>query len=127
MPNPLKSYLLLAVFGTLVCWSAWALVLFNIDPVVSGFIGLASFYCSLFLALLGTFALIGFAVRRTFSRATVAYHQIGVSIRQGVFLALVVVGALLLRGSGLYTWWNLLVLIAGCTLIEFFFLTRETT
>ncbi|MFH1171691.1 MAG: hypothetical protein V1778_04090 [bacterium] len=123
----MKRYLLLAAFGTLVCWTAWVLVLFNIDPFLSGFIGLASFYFSLFLALLGSFSLLGFLFRRTFSRDTIAYHHIGVSIRQALFLSLVLVGTLLLRGTKLYTWWNVAFLLAGFTILEWFFLTREST
>ena len=106
-------------------WIAWVLVLLNIDPFVSGFIGLASFYVSLFLGLLGTFAILGFLARRAFSRDTIAFHHIGVSMRQGLFFALVVIGTLLLRGTGLYTWWSVVFLVAGFTLLEYFFLTRN--
>lgn len=121
----LKHYLTLLVLGTVACWIAWVLVLFNIDPFVSGFIGLASFYISLFLGLLGTFAILGFLARRAFSRDTVAFHHIGVSMRQGLFFALVVIGTLLLRGTGLYAWWSVVFLVAGFTLLEFFFLMRN--
>ncbi len=121
----MRSYLALMILGTAACWLAWLVVLFNIDPTVSGFIGMASFFLSLFLALLGTFALAGFSLRKTFSRDTIALHHVGVSVRQGLFFALVVVGALLLRGTGLYTWWSVTFLLAGFTVLEFFFLTRE--
>lgn len=123
----MKRYLLLAAFGTIICWAAWALVLFYIDPFISGFIGLTSFYLTLFLALLGTFSLLGFLFRRTFLRDRIAYHHIGVSVRQGLFFSLVVVGGLLLRGTGLYTWWNLAFLVAGFTVLEFFFLSHESS
>lgn len=122
---PLRSSLLLLVFGTALCWVAWSLVLFNIDPENSGFVGLASFYLSLFLALVGTFALLGFVARRALTDDPVAFRHIGVSMRQGLLFALVVVGALLLRGTRLYTWWSVVLLLAGFTLLEFFFLTRE--
>jgi hypothetical protein len=122
----MRRYLVLAVFGTVICWVAWVIVLFNIDPTVSGFIGLASFYSSFFCALLGTFSLLGFAIRRVVSRDRVAFRSLGVSIRQGLFLSMLLVGALLLRGTGFYTWWNLLFLIGAITLLEFFFLTRES-
>lgn len=123
----LKHYLTLMVFGTVVCWIAWTVVLFRIDPFVSGFIGLASFFLSLFLALLGTFSLLGFLFRRAFSKDTIAFHHIGISMRQGLFFALVVVGALLLRGTGLYTWWSVAFLVGGLTVLEFFFLMREVS
>ena len=121
----LQRSLLLLIGGAVLCWSAWLLVLFNIDPYTSGAVGLTSFCATLFLAFLGTFSLLGFLFRRAFARQTVAYHHIGVSVRQGIFLALVVVGAVVLRGTGLYTWWSLAFLLAGFTVLEFFFLSRE--
>ncbi len=121
----LKHYLALLVAGTALCWVAWLVVLFKINPFVSGFIGLASFFVALFLALLGTFSLLGFVFRKTFSRDTVAFHHIGVSMRQALFFSLIVTLVLLLRGVGLYTWWIMLFLVAGFTVLEFFFLARE--
>lgn len=123
----LQRYLLLAAFGTVLCWGAWALVLFNLDPTTSGAIGLASFSLSLFLALVGTLAFLGFFLRRLLYRKKLPYHHLGVSVRQGFFLAFVIVGGLLLRGTGLYAWWSLALLIAGFTVLEFFFLTRESS
>lgn len=121
----LKRYLALMFAGTIASWLAWVLVLFTIDPFVSGSVGLAGFSFTLFLALLGTFSLLGFLFRRTFSRTTIAFRQIGVSLRQGMLFSLIVVGVLLLRGTGLYTWWIVVFFVAGVTVLEFFFLTRE--
>ncbi len=122
----LRHYLYLMVFGTLLCWAAWLIVLFNIDPRASGGIGLASFLVSLFLGLLGTFALLGFLFRRAFLRSAVAFDHIGVSVRQGMLLALVLVLALALKATGLYAWWVLVFLVAGISLLESFFLTRSS-
>lgn len=122
---PLKYYVFLMLFGTLLCWCAWALVLWKIDPATSGMIGLMSFFLSLFLALLGTFTLLGFAFRRSIRKDTIAFRHIGISVRQGLFFSLVLVGSLLLRSTGLYVWWSMLFLLAGFTLLEFFFLTHE--
>ncbi len=121
----LRHYLVLLIVGTLACWSAWFVVLFNIDPTQSGFVGLAGFYASLFLAALGTFTVLGFVFRKAFLRDPIAIHHIGVAVRQGLFLALAGVGALLLLGTGMFTWWAVGLLVAGFTLLEFFFLTRN--
>lgn len=121
----LKNYLLLMVFGTVLCWIAWTLVLFNIDPTQSGIVGMVSFFFSLFFALLGTFALLGFVARRAFRKDAVAFDHISVSLRQSLFFSLVVVGSLLLRAGGLYAWWSMLFLVAGFSLLEFFFLMHD--
>lgn len=121
----LRHYLVLLIVGTLACWSAWFVVLFNIDPKQSGFVGLAGFYASLFLAALGTLTVLGFVFRKAFSHDPIAIHHIGVAVRQGLFLALAGTAALLLLGTGMFTWWAVGLLVAGFTLLEFFFLTRD--
>lgn len=123
----LKHYLTLMIFGTAACWVTWLVALFRIDPFVSGFIGQASFFLSFFLALLGSFSILGFLFRRAFSKDAVAFHHVGISMRQGLFFALIVVGSLLLRGTGLFTWWSIAFLLGGLTVLEFFFLTREAS
>jgi len=122
----LKHYLLTALAATLLCWGAWLVVLWNINPFLSGAAGLASFYITILLALIGTLSLLGIMFRKAFSTKPVSLQNIGEAVRQGVFLAVIVVGALALRGAEVYTWWALTLLIAGFTVLEFFFLSRES-
>lgn len=121
----LRRYVSMLLIGTLLCWGAWVVVLWAIDPFVSGVVGFASFYATLFLAVLGTCTLLGFLFRRTFRKNQIAFRQIAVSIREGLFFAIIFVGALSLLAAKLLTWWVLLFLVAGFTILEFFFHTRE--
>lgn len=126
LPMSLRHYLVLMTIGTGLSWCAWLLVLFKIDPFLSGPFGLVSFFLSLFLALVGTLSLFGFLFRKAFSRDHVAFRHVGASFRQALFFSLVVVGALLLRGVDLFTWWSMMFLVAGFAMLELFFLTRES-
>lgn len=113
------------LIGTLLCWGAWIVVLWSIDPFVSGIVGLGSFYATLFLAILGTCTLLGFVFRRAFRKNQIAFRQITVSVREGFFFAVILTGALSLLAAKLLTWWVLLFLVAGFTVLEFFFHSRE--
>jgi len=112
-------------FGSAICWGAWFLVLFNIDPYSSGWIGRASFYIILFLALLGTLSLVGFFIRLIFVRKSVLFRHIGVSLRQAVLFSILITISFILQSSRLFTWWNAILLVFSFTLLEFFFLSRK--
>jgi len=112
-------------FGTLISWGAFVLVILNIDPFNSGFVGLFSFYIMLFLSLMGTFALFGFFVRAIFVKRSVLFRHIGVSLRQSVLFSSLIVISLMLQANNLFTWWNAVLLIMGLGLLEFFLLGRE--
>lgn len=103
------------------------MVIFNIDPYNSGFIGLASFYLILFLALLGTLSLIGFFIRMIFIKKAVLFRQIGVSLRQATLFSVLIMLSILLQANKLFTWWNAILLVIGFSLLEFFFLSRESS
>jgi len=99
-------------------------VIFKIDPYSSGWVGLASFYLILFLALLGTLSLIGFFGRMIFLRRSVLFHHIGISLRQAILFSILITISLLLQANRLFTWWNAILLVLSFTLLEFFFLSR---
>lgn len=123
---PLKKYLFIMGFGALISWGALVLVILNIDPFTSGFIGPLSFYVMLFLALMGTFAILGFFVRAIFIRRSVLFRHIGVSLRQSVLFSFLILISMMLQANRLFTWWNAILLILGLALLEFFFLGRES-
>jgi len=110
---------------TLVCWVAWLVVIFYLSPEESSLLVFLLFYVSLFFALLGSFSLIGFFVRVWFSREQIIFRHLGVSFRQSVWFAILLVGTLILQGSGFLRWWNVLLLILFLVIIEFFFLSRK--
>lgn len=121
----LRAFLIFMSIVTAACWAAWAIVVAKIDPGTSGFIGHVAFYASLFLALVGTFGLLGLGVRMTFKKNIIAFRHMSPSIRQAFLFSLLLVSALLLQGQRLLTWYAIVFLILGLTILEFFFSARE--
>lgn len=117
----LKTYLATMGVSVILCWSAWFLVIFNIDPENAGFIGLAAFYFSFLLALTGVFFFISFMIRRLFNKKAIVARQVGTSFRQAISYALIVLGALFLQSRGLLNWLNIILLVLTLTVLEIFF------
>jgi hypothetical protein len=120
----LRSYLIGMFFSTLLCFGAWVLVLFNIDPYSTNFAGLGLFYLSLFFALVGVFTLLGFYLRVWFSKNEVIFSHVGPAFRQGVLLALILVGCLVLQSFRVLSLWSGGLFTGAVVLLEFFFMTR---
>lgn len=112
---------------TLVCWGAFVVVLFRIDPETGGALAMALFFLSLFFALWGTLSLGGFLARYALQRNTVAFKHIGVSLRQALWFAVLVSLTLFLVSQELLVWWMSVFLISGLTVLEGFFLSRSKT
>lgn len=121
----LRQLLIVMTVATGICWLVWAGVLFQADPTDSGLIGLVFFYASLFLSLLGTFFLLSFLWRKLFNKFALEFRLVGVSFRQSFFFACLIVGVLFLQSQQFLTWWNLLLLVAAVTIIEFFCLSLK--
>lgn len=121
----LKKYLIGMGLATLLCWAAWGLILFYIDPYVAGITGLVCFYLSLFFALTGTFTLIGLTLRIWFSHNEIIFAYVGVSFRQAVLLASVIGGCLILQQLRVLNWWDGSLLAISIGLLEFYFMTRS--
>lgn len=114
----LRQYLILMSIATLLCWVAWFFVL-NYTTPDSGFLTLFFFYCSLFLAILGTFSVIGFLVRRFFVKDDeVVFRHVRRTFRQSLLLAALIIFALLLLSARLLTWWNSIILIIFFLFLE---------
>ena len=121
----LKQYIFLMLLGTVLCWGAWLLVIFYLDPDSAGWLGFAFFYSSLFLALVGSFALLGLGFRLFILRHEVVFRQVTIAFRQALSFAFVVVAALFLQSREVLTWWNMLFLIAMLTILEFAVVARK--
>ena len=127
-------YMLGVSIASLFSWSAWGLVLTKLSPCVKWLSNtvcsgsnpkvIVAFYATLFLALTGTFTVIGFYVRVYLKRNQLYYQNINVAFRQGILLALAVCGLLALQSVRVLTWWDSLILILILLIIEFSFLSR---
>ncbi len=121
----LRQYLTWIGFGTLVAWGVFALVVLYLNPDTAGTLGFVFFYLSLFLGLAGTLTLLGFVWRYVKHRDDLLFRHVTISFRQGVLLGVLVTGALFLQSQELLTWWNLVLLVVGITLLELFLLTSR--
>lgn len=125
----LKQFLYFVGGATLLSWIAWGVVLFQVDPQVSGRAGLAVFYGALLVALIGTFTLLGLAARQGWhtlrKQPPIAFKYIGQTIRQALWFAFVVIVSLMLSAGHLFTWWSSGILLVGFIILESFFLTHD--
>jgi len=119
------KYLILLLICTVLCWSAWFLVLFRIDPGVAGLLAFIFFYSSFALSLTGTFAILGVLLRWRFSKDEMAYKQVSIASRQAILFALVMVVSLILQSQRYLTWWNLLILLLVAAGVELFFISYK--
>ncbi|MFH1745119.1 MAG: hypothetical protein ABH881_03050 [bacterium] len=125
---------------TIICWLAWIYVLFTINPEETNWIGLVMFYISLYLSIVGTAAIIGFTARFViFSpryeaseeedgggrHQILAFHSVKEAFRQSFLFSLLLIASLFLQERGLFSWVNLLFLVAGISILEFFLLSYK--
>lgn len=128
-----RSYLIIIIAFAVVGWLSLFLVISKLEPCtepgqmtlcksVSGS-ALALFSLSIFLALLGTFIGLGFAMRMIFTKEVYSEH-LGISVRQGLLLTFCIMGALGLLLLSALTWWSGMLLIGLIVIIELYFASR---
>lgn len=120
----LRSYLLGMFLSTIVCWLAFGLILYYVNPYNSGALGLIAFYISLFFASIGTLTLIGFYLRVWFSKNEILFAHVNPSFRQAILLSIILVGSLVLQAFRLLTWWDGSLFVISIVLVEFYFISR---
>jgi hypothetical protein len=109
-----------------VCWLAWGFIIWTVDPVVTNWVGFLLFYLSLFLSLTGTAAIAGFIIRFVAFKQVLAFRLVKEAFRQSFLLAALVVVSLYLLSQNLFTWMNLIFLVLGLSVLEFFLINYET-
>ena len=129
-----RSYLLIIISFAIVGIVSLYLVITKFEPCtdpgqltlcksVSGS-ALALFALSLFLALLGSFIGLGFAMRMIFSKEVYSEH-LSISVRQGLLLTFCIMGALGLLLLSVLTWWSGLLLLSLIIIVELYFSSRN--
>ncbi|MDP1619442.1 MAG: hypothetical protein Q8M12_00415, partial [bacterium] len=83
------------------------------------------FYLSLFFVGSGIFNLVLLRLRKGTLNAETASSNIGLSFRQGMLLALFMIGLLVLQSFRVLVWWDGLLLFGGIFLIELYFVSKE--
>ncbi len=111
--------------ATLLCWAAWGYILWTVNPETTNWPGFLLFYVALFLAVTGTAALLGFVVRFVALKKELAFRSVKEAFRQSFLFAALIVISLMLLSKGLFSWLNLLFLVIGLSVLEFFLLSYE--
>lgn len=102
------------------------MVLVRVDPSESGGLGLLLFYVTLLAAVTGTLSIAGVAYRVWIQkRPTMLLREVRVAFRHAAMFAVVMVASLVLSSQGLFTWWNLLALLATIGIVEYVFVSME--
>jgi hypothetical protein len=123
-----RMYVAFMALGTLLAWTAWLLVLFNINPDEAGLMGMSIFYVTLFMSLVGTLTLLGVLYRVMVRRRhDLVSREVRVSFRHGIFLSIIAVASLAIAAQGLFKWWSGLGLLAVTCIVEYFFLVKESS
>lgn len=122
----LHKYLLMMAFGTIAAWIAWFIVIHGIDPKYSDMLGHLLFYSTFFIALIGSFTLLGILVRMWRKRDAFAPIVVMRSFRQGILFSTLVATALFLFSQGWFTWWSAFLIIVILTFIEMTFLSSRS-
>lgn len=105
--------------ATLLCSVAWLFVLFSIDPTESNPAGFLFFYMSLWLAIVGSFSVLGFLVRRAIiNDDEVVFRHVKQTFRQSIIIASLTILTLLFLAHSLLTWWNVILLVIVGLFIE---------
>lgn len=121
----LRQYLIVMSLGTAVALSSWCLVLISINPMASGAVALLAFYVTLSLGLAGLFTILGTTIRAARSQIDDVAPIVTRSLRQGIFLTVLVVGSLYLMTQGLFSTLTLFIAVAALGFLEFFFLVSH--
>lgn len=106
-------------------WASWGLVINKMSPYVSPAPALVLFYTSLFIALTATFALLGYYLRVWLNKHEVYFQHLSISLRQGVFLSIIMCTGLIFQRLRVLTWWDGLLLVLVMILMEFYFMAKE--
>ena len=121
----LSTYLTGIGLSTVLCWIAFTLTLLNVDPKSGGVWTILSFFASLFFALAGTIALLGFVLRRWLSKNEAYYENITISFRQGILASISVIGVLLMQALRILNIFDGILFVLSIILLEFYFLARR--
>lgn len=123
----LKHYLVSNLIAAIIAWLLWLFILFRVDPFAANWFGRSLFYLTLFVAVFSTMSLVGFVGRFSLVHQKLAHQAVVAAFRQAGLLAFGVVITLWLLSQQLFNWFNLLILVGGLAMLEFFMLSCQPT
>lgn len=122
----LRTYVLLMAIGTFLAWIAWTVIVLNVDPTETGFLGFFLFYLTLAVSLVGSLALIGTFFRIVvLKRHDVPSREIKIAFRHAILFAGVAIFSLLLSANSLLRTWHVVALMCVASIVEYAFLQAQ--
>lgn len=122
----LKQYILLMSIATLLCFSAWGVVVMNIDPLHDSQIGIIFFYITLFFSCVGAISLLNFALYRMITKSDYPlFRLVQKSFRNGIFGSSLLIGMLILQAMNILNLWTGIILLILFLSISFFKLSTR--
>lgn len=104
--------------------SLGAIILF-VNPAQAGALGPVLFSVAAALVLFSSLGWLGFRLRRRFVTAKNLRRILGMSLREGAMLALLLVGYLWLNRFGFFKIWTAATLLVAMVVAEYLFLRRQ--
>jgi hypothetical protein len=123
----MKRYVVGLVVAALSSGAALAVVLIFLNPYSAGWLGVTLMLVSAFFLVASVFTLIGFTIRVLRSRKEIVYAHLATAFRQGLLLAILVVGALLLQVYRIFNIWSALLFVAAVVLVELAFASHTSS
>lgn len=122
----LKQYLAIMTVGTVICWLTWLVLIFSVSPQDAGITGKAFFYLSLALAIIGTYSVLGFLIKRSIIKDDNAvFRHVKKTFRHALLLSVYLISLLILQSQELLSWWNGLILLLIIVILESAYFSRQ--
>ncbi|PKM91599.1 hypothetical protein CVU82_00075 [Candidatus Falkowbacteria bacterium HGW-Falkowbacteria-1] len=121
----LKKYLFFMAFLSLLLWAVFVFIAKAVDPEITNWVGLALFYSSLFLALSGSLAVLGFFVRSLFSKKNLKINLVKTSFRQSFLFSFLLISILFMLAENLFSWLNVIIIILILSILEYIFMSEK--
>jgi len=116
----LKNYLVVMLTLSAICWGIFFFIATLVHPLTTNWLGFLLFYASLFAALSGSIALLGFFLRFIVRKKDLAFNLVRTAFRQSFLLSLFIISLLILKSQNLFNGLNLALLIVIFTIAELF-------
>ena len=118
------AYLIGMSIAAVLCWAAFGMAVFSVNPYKADFISIVSFFVSLFFALAATITIFIFYFRGRREDEDNLTKKLGISFRHAVLVSLALVGLLILQAFRILTWWDGTLLVIATLLLEMYFRSR---
>ncbi|MEK7098206.1 MAG: hypothetical protein AAB906_05150 [Patescibacteria group bacterium] len=114
------------IFATIICLTVFFFVVWTVNPQTSNIAGFLLFYISLFLSLVGAAAIAGFLVRFVGLKRDLIFRSVKEAFRQSFLFAFLIVASLVLLSHDLFSMLNLILLIMGISVLEYFLISNKS-